>query len=126
MNVCLRVFHTALIHTERNLLCQTCVSQHPYPEEGIQRSVLHELCDDEDGAAPRQDALQPDHVGVVKLAHDRGFCEEVSSLALSVAGFQGLNCHDHLPAAGLLEASTANLTEFTWAKRICGGGGGGE
>lgn len=94
---------------------ETC--RQAYPEEGIECPILHEFCDDEDGATPRQDALQPDHVGVVELAHDRGLGKEVPPLALSVAGFQCLNRHNHLPATVLLETSTAHLAKFTWIER---------
>lgn len=96
-------------------------SHQAYPEEGIERSVLHEFGDDEDGAAARQDALQPDHVRVVKLAHDRGLGEEVPPLALGVAGFQSLDGHNHLPAPGLLETSAAHLAKFTWVETIMWG-----
>lgn len=103
-------------------------SHQAYPEEGIQRPVLHEFGDDEDGTAPRQDTFQANHVGVVELAHDRGFCEEVPPLALGVAGFQCLDSHHHLPATGLLETSATHLAEFTWSEttRWGGGGKGGE
>ena len=97
-----------------------------YPEEGIERSILHEFGDDEDGAAPRQHALQPDHVWMVELTHDRGLGEEVPPLALGVAGFQRLDRHDHLPAAGLLETSAAHLAKFTWVERTRWGWGGEE
>lgn len=99
-------------------------SRQAYPKEGIERSVLHEFSDDEDRAASRQDAFQTDHVGVVELAHDRGLGEEVPPLALSVASFQRLNRHHHLPAAGLLEPSAAHLTEFTWGETMGWGRGG--
>lgn len=39
------------------------------------------------------DSLQPDDVGVVKLAHDAGFSQEVPPLLLSVANFQGFDGH---------------------------------
>lgn len=95
-----------------------------HPEEGIERSVLHEFCDDEDGAAPRQDALEPDHVRVVELAHDGGLGQEVPPLTLGVAGFQRLNGHHHLPATGLLETSAAHLPKFAWIERTRWGGKG--
>lgn len=94
----------------------TLTSRHTHPEEGIKCSVLHEFGDDEDGAASRQHALEPDHVRMLKLTHDGGLGEEVPPLALRVAGFQRLDRHHHLPAAGLLEPPAAHLTEFTWGE----------
>lgn len=88
-------------------LCQT------YPEEGIECTVLHEFCDDKNGTASCQDTLQPDNIRMVELAHDGRLSKEVSPLALSVTGFQRLYSHDHLPATGLLESTTAHLSELT-------------
>lgn len=88
-----------------------------HPEEGIQRSVFHKFGDDEDGTAAGQDALQPNHVGVIKLAHDGGFGQEVPPLALCVARLQRLDGHHHLPAPGLLDPTAAHLPKFTWGER---------
>ena len=45
------------------------VSNGIYPEESVERSVLHVLGDDHDGIGFGDDALQVDHVRVLKLAH---------------------------------------------------------
>lgn len=117
---------------KQSFFCQRCWAAHAsrqaYPEEGIERSVLHEFGDDEDGAASRQDALQTDHVGVVELTHDGGLGEEVPPLTLCVAGFQRLDRHHHLPAPGLLETPAAHLAKFTWSEEneVARGGVGGD
>lgn len=97
---------------KQKLIVSVCA----YPQEGIQRTVLHEFSDDEHRAAPRQDALQPDHVGMVKLTHDGRLCQEVAPLALRVARLQRLDCHHHLPATGLLETAAAHLAKFPWSE----------
>lgn len=60
---------------------------------------------------------------MVELAHDRGLSEEVPPLPLGVAGFQRLDRHNHLPAAGLFETSAAHLAKFTWIERMVKGEG---
>lgn len=107
----MRALLSALIGTQRSVLCRRCCDAHP--EEGVERSVLHELCDDEDGAAPCQDSLQPDHVGVVELAHDGGLAQKVPPLALSVACLQRLDGYQDLSLPRLSEVPTAHLPKLT-------------
>lgn len=57
----------------------------PYPEKGIQGAILHELSDDHHRRALGHDTLQVDDVGMVELAHDGGFAQEVPALLLRVA-----------------------------------------
>ena len=64
-----------------------------HPEEGVQGSVLHELCDDHDRAALGHHSLQVDDVGVVELAHDGCLAQEVPPLAICVAPLECLNSH---------------------------------
>lgn len=57
----------------------------PYPEEGVQGAVLHELSDDHHRGALGDNTLQVDDVGVVELAHDGGLAQEVPALLLGIA-----------------------------------------
>lgn len=54
----------------------------PHPEERVQRSVLHELCDDPLWRAAGDHALQLQDVGVVKLAQNPGLAQEHALLAV--------------------------------------------
>lgn len=64
-----------------------------YPEKWIERSVLHELCDDHCGPALGDHALQSDDVRLVELAHDRRLRQKVPPLPLRVAHLQSLDGH---------------------------------
>lgn len=88
-----------------------------YPEEGVQRSILHELGDDHDRAALGDHALQVDDVGMVELAHDAGLAEEIPPLLFSVAGLEGLNGYKHLPFTRELQVSAAHLPKFPCEQR---------
>lgn len=68
-----------------------------YSEEGVQRSILHELSDDHDRTALGDHALQVNDVGMVELAHDAGLTEEVPPLLFCVARLQSFYGHKHLP-----------------------------
>lgn len=87
-----------------------------YSEEGVQRSVLHELRDDHDRTALGDHALQVNNVGMVELAHDAGLAEEVTPLLLRVARLQRFYGHKHLPFPWELEIATANFPKLS-----CGG-----
>jgi len=89
-----------------------------HPEEGVERAVLHELCDDHNRAALGHHPLQVDDVGVVELAHDAGLAQEVPPLPLCVAHLQRLDGHEDLAAAGQLQAPATHLAELP-----CGGEG---
>lgn len=58
-----------------------------YPKEGVESSVLHKFCDDHDGSALGDHALQTNDVGVVELAHDWRLWQEVPPLLLRIARF---------------------------------------
>lgn len=57
----------------------------PYPEEGVQGAILHELSDDHHRRALGDNTLQVDDIGMVELAHDGGLTQEVPALLLSIA-----------------------------------------
>ena len=84
-----------------------------HSEEGVQRSVLHELSDDHDRTALGDHALQVNDVGMVELAHDAGLAQEVPSLLLCVARFQSLDGHKHLPFARELQVTAAHLSKLS-------------
>lgn len=58
-------------------------------------------------------ALQVDYVRVIKLAHDAGLGQEVSSLLLSVPCFQCLNSHHDLSFPWQSQWPTTHLSKFT-------------
>ena len=59
------------------------------------------------------DPLQPDNVRVIKLAHDRGLCQELPPLFVGVACLQRLDGYTHFLLAGQLESTAAHLSELT-------------
>lgn len=90
-----------------------------HPEERVQRSILHELSDDHDRAAFCHHALQVDDVGVIKLAHDAGFAQEVPPLLFSVARLQCLDGYQDLSLSRQAQVSAAHLPKLTWRKIRC-------
>lgn len=84
-----------------------------YPKERIQRAVLHELCDNHDGAALSDHALQADDIGVLELSHDAGLTQEFSALLIRVASLQGLNSHGVFPFPRGLQAPKAHLSKLS-------------
>lgn len=64
-----------------------------YPEEGIQWSILHEFCDNHDWSAFGDHALQVDDIGMLKLPHDAGLAQELSTLFISITWLQGFNSY---------------------------------
>lgn len=67
----------------------------------------------EDGLTLGDNALQPDDVGMVKLAHDRGLPQEVPPLLLAVARLEGLDGHGDLPLPRQPERAAANLAKLS-------------
>lgn len=88
-----------------------------YSEEGVQRSVLHELSDDHNRTALGDHALQVNNIRVVELPHDAGLAEEVSPLLLSVARLQSFYGHKHLPFARELQVAAAHLAKLSCGKK---------
>lgn len=86
----------------------------PYPEEGVQGTVLHELSDDHDRCALGDNAFQVDDIGVVELAHDGCFTQEVPTLLLCVPRLKGLDGDKDLSLAWELQVATADLTKLPW------------
>lgn len=84
----------------------------PYPEEGVQGAVLHELSDDHHGRALGDNTLQVNDVGVVELAHDGGLTQEVPALLLSVARLECLDGYKDLSLAWQFQMATAYLTKL--------------
>lgn len=84
-----------------------------HPKEGVQRSILHELSDDHNGAAFCHHPLQVDDVGVIKLTHDAGFTQEVPPLLLSVSRLQCFNGYQELSLPRQAQVSAAHLPELT-------------
>lgn len=84
-----------------------------YPEKRIERSILHELCDDHCGPALGDHTLQSDDVRLVKLAHDRRLGQEVSPLPLRVANLQGLDGHGDFLFPNRLQAAFVHLSKLT-------------
>lgn len=68
-----------------------------YSEEGVQRSILHELGDDHDRAALGDHALQVNDVRMVELPHYAGLAQKVPPLFLRVAWLESLYGHKHFP-----------------------------
>lgn len=68
-----------------------------YSEEGVQRSILHELGDDHDRAALGDDALQVNDVRMVELPHYAGLAQKVPPLLLRVTRLESLYGHKHFP-----------------------------
>ena len=59
-------------------------------------------------------SLQPDDVGVVKLAHDGCLAQEVPALTLHISSFQRLYCHGNLLFPRCSQATAAHLAKFPW------------
>ena len=89
----------------------------PYPEEGVQGAVFHELSDDHHRCALGDHALQVDDVGMVELAHDGGLAQKVPALLLGIARLEGLDGHKDLSLARQLQVATAHLTKLPWDRR---------
>ena len=83
-----------------------------YPKEGVQRSVLHDLCEDHDGTGRGDDALQVYDVGVLELAHDGGLRQEVPPLLVCVAALQGLDGYVVLLSAWNLQPAPTHLPKL--------------
>ena len=58
-------------------------------------------------------ALQPDYVGVVKLAHDRRLAQEVPPLSLHISAFQRLYRHGDLFLPRRSQSAAADLAKLT-------------
>lgn len=84
-----------------------------YPQECVQRPVLHVLSDDHYGISLGDDALQVNDVRVVKLTHNGRLSEKVKSRLLRSGRLQCFDCHCHLRSTGNFELSTAYIAKFT-------------
>lgn len=62
-------------------------------------------------------ALQPNDVGMVKLAHDGRLAQEVPPLSIHVAALQRLDRHGDLLLARRPQAAAAHLTKLTCRAR---------
>lgn len=101
-----------LTHIHKQL-ASTSTSSATHPEEGVQRSILHELRDDHDGPALGDHALETDDIRVVKLAHDAGLRQEVPPLLLRVARLQCLDGYVDLPLAWQFQTALVHLPKLT-------------
>ena len=97
----------------RSSSCPTALG-FPYPEEGVQGAVFHELSDDHHRCALGDHALQVDDVGMVELAHDGGLAQKVPALLLGIARLEGLDGHKDLSLARQLQVAAAYLTKLPW------------
>lgn len=84
------------------------------PEKGIQCSVLHELSDNHDWPTLCHNPFQANNIRMIKLAHDAGLTQEVSSLALCVACLQSLDGHNDLTPSRELQTATTHLSKFSY------------
>lgn len=84
-----------------------------YPEKQVKSAVLHELRDDHRWSALGDHALQPDNVGLVKLAHDGRLGQEVPPLPLGIAHLQGLDGHRNFFFPNRLQATFVHLPKLT-------------
>ncbi len=96
---------------EREGACFGCCT---YPKEGVERPVLHELCDDHDRSALGDHTLQADDVGVVKLPHDWSLGQEVTSLLLRIACFQCFDGNVDLSFSRQFQSTFIHLPELSW------------
>lgn len=62
------------------------------------------------------DTFQVNNVWMVKLSHDAGLTEEISSLLVCITSFQSLDGHTDLPLARHFETPTAHFTKFTFRR----------
>lgn len=84
------------------------------PEKGIQCSILHELSDNHDWPTLCHNPFQADNIRMIKLAHDAGLTQEVSSLALCVACLQSLDGHNDLTPSRELQTATTHLSKLSY------------
>lgn len=89
----------------------------PHPEERVQGSVLHELCDDPLWGAAGDHALQLQDVGVVKLAQDPGLAQEHALLPVRRTPAEGLHGHQHLTAAQRAVTAAGHFPKLSWRWR---------
>lgn len=95
-----------------------------YPEEGIQRAVLHEFRDNHDGAALGDNPVQADDIWMLKLPHDAGLAQKLPTLLIGVACLQGLDGHCVFSLPWRLQASKAHLSKLScqgkgWRRQPC-------
>lgn len=88
-----------------------------HPEERIQRSVLHELCDDPLRRAAGDHALQLQDVGVVKLAQDPGFTQEHALLTVRCPPAKCFHGHQHFAATQRAVTAAGHLPKLSWTWR---------
>lgn len=84
-----------------------------YPEEGIQWSILHELCDNHDWSVLGDHTLQMDDIGMFKLPHDAGLAQELPPLFIRVTWLQGLNSYCVFTLPWVFQAPKAYLSKLT-------------
>lgn len=84
------------------------------PEEGVQGAQLHELCQDHEGPAFGDHALQPQDVGVLELAQHGRLAQKGHLQALGSTGPQGLDGHRLFPPAPGLQAAPAHFSKGAW------------
>ena len=88
-------------------------SDSTHPEEWVEGTILHELCNNHDRTALCYYALQTDDVWVVELAHDWRLRQKVPPLLLHIARLQGLDGYVYLPFTRQLQTALVHLAEFT-------------
>lgn len=86
---------------------------HPHPQEGVESTILHELCQDHHRATGRDDPLQVDDVRVLELAHDGRLRQEVPPLLVSVAPLQSFNGHIVFFLPRDFQASSTHLPKLS-------------
>lgn len=87
-----------------------------HPEERVQGSVLHKLCDDHDWTALCHHTLQTDDVRMVKLAHNGCLRQEVPPLLVHIASLQGLDGDIDLSLSRQFQTALVHLAKFTCRK----------
>lgn len=97
--------------------CVALDPAHTYSQEGVQSSVLHELSEDHDGAAGCYYAFQVDNVGMLELAHDWGFRQEVPPLLISVSTLKSLNGNIVLLLPRNPQPSTTDFSKLAWEQQ---------
>lgn len=85
-----------------------------HPEETIQWSVLHKLCDDPLRRSPRDNPLQLQHIGMIKLSQDPRFTEKHALLSVRRPPAKSLHSHQHFPAAHRTVTSTRHFSKLGW------------
>lgn len=86
-----------------------------HPKEAIEGSVLHELGDDPLRRRTSNNALQLQHVGMIKLPQDPRFTEEHAPLSVRRPPAKGLHRHQHLPSAHWAITTTGHLAKLGWS-----------